>query len=37
MTEIEALTEEEYAYFLAFGDVEDISVHPHQVWDETGR
>lgn len=30
MTEIEALTEEEYAYYLAFGDLESVCVNMQQ-------
>lgn len=29
MTEIEAMTEEEYSYYLAFGELEDLMVHMH--------
>lgn len=36
MTEIESLTEEEYAYYLAFGNLETVSVHMHQVNNDTG-
>ena len=30
MTEIESLTEEEYAYYLAYGDLESVLVQMHQ-------
>ena len=33
MTEIEALTEEEYAYYLAFGDLESVCVNMQQQGD----
>ena len=35
MTEIESLTEEEYAYYLAFGNLETLSVQMHQVCYDT--